>query len=331
MKKTLLFLVFSLYLSAQKTQFIYLSQNIKDQKELTKSLTFIDNRLDKEIGTINAKKGPVELKFDSDDVKYEVEQWFVGDNKNAKGNNDVVILLEELKIFENPENQSPLLKTKISGFLKRDDKYYFVSRYENVDGFDSKSTPRSVSTKIAYNIANLIKDTYTKFLIGLPIPESELYNYESFLLKNLKVFNTHPLNEGIYEDYKDFRDQKIKPGYHTVKNKNNEIVKIMNGQDSRVNNLDLFGFVEDGIPYKITPAGYLEIFRDEKGLFILSNRAELFPEHTNDLTVGLMMGGGIVGAVIGVAIDSKSRKNRKNLGFYSIYIDSLTGDYVFDK
>lgn len=105
MKKILLFFVFPMLLSAQNIQFIYLSQNIKDQKELTKSLTFIDNRLDKEIGAINSKRGPVELKFDSDDVKFEVEKWFAGDNKNAKGNNDVVILLEELKIFETPKEK----------------------------------------------------------------------------------------------------------------------------------------------------------------------------------------------------------------------------------
>lgn len=180
-------------------------------------------------------------------------------------------------------------------------------------------------------MANLIKDTYTKFLIGLPIPEAELKYYESFLLKNLKVFNTNPLNEGIYEGYRDFRDQKIKLGYHTVKNKNNQIVKIENEQNSRVNDLNLFGFVEDGIPYKITPAGYLEIFRDEKGLYIISNRAELFPENTNSASIGLAIGGGIIGAVIGAVIDSQTRKNGKDLGFYNVYIDSLTGDYVFHK
>ena len=331
MKKTLLLLVFSVFLSAQNTQPIYLSQNIKDKKELTKSLTFIDHRLDKEIGTINSKKGPVEIKFDSDDVKYEVEKWFAGDNKNAKGNNDFVILLEELKISENPEDKIPLLKTKISSFLKRNDKYYFVNRYENVDGFNPKSTPGSVSTKIAFNMANLIKDSYSKLPIGLPIPEEQLLNYESFLLKNLKVFNTNPLTEGVYESYKDFGDLKVKPGYHTAKNKKNEIVKIENENNLRVKDLDLFGFVEDGIPYKITPVGYLEIFRDEKGLYVVSNRAELFPQNSSGLTVGLMMGGGILGAAIGVAIDSQSRKNRADLGFYNVYIDSFTGDYVFEK
>ncbi len=331
MKKTLLFLVFSMFLSAQNTQRIYLSQNIKDKKELSKSLTFIDNRLDKEIGTIDTRKGPVEIKFDSDDVKSEVEKWFTDDNKKPKGNNDFVILLEELNISENPEDKSPLLKTKISSFLKRNDTYYFVNRYENVDGFNPKAAPSAVSTKIAYNMADMVRESYTKLPIGLPIPEAELLNYETFLIKNLKVFNANPLPEGVYESYKDFLELKAKPGYHTAKNKKNEIVKIENEKNLRVKDLDYFGFVEDGIPYKITPVGYLEIFRDEKGLYVVSNRAELFPQNSSGLSVGLMMGGGILGAAIGVAIDSQSRKNRQDLGFYNVYLDSFTGNYVFEK
>ena len=329
MKKTLLFLVFSLFLSAQNTQFIYLSQNIKDKKEQTKSLTFIDNRSDKQIGAVKIKKGSVELKFDSDDVKYEVENWFTGDNKNAKGENEVVILLEELKILESPEDKSILLKTKISSFLKKNNQYYLLNRYENVDGFDSKSTPRAVSTKIAFNMANLINNSYSKIIISSAIPGEELHHYESFLLKNYKVFNTDILTEGVYENFVDFRNQKVMAGYHTVKNKDSEFVYIEN--EKGVRDLDVFGFVEDGIPYKITTAGNFEIFRDEKGLYILSNRAELFPENTNGVSVGLMMGGGVLGAVIGIAIDSKIRKNNKNKSFYNVYIDSLTGDYVFSK
>lgn len=331
MKSILLFLVFSICVSAQHTQIIDLNQNIKDKKGLTKSLSFIDHRTDKEIGSINSRKGSVEIKFATDDLKGEVANWFSSDNKNAKGNNDLVILLEELKMFETQEDKNPRLKTKVSSFIKRNDKYYFINRYENVDAFTQKPIPHTVSFKIADNIATLIRDSYTKIPISLPIYEAEIFNYESVLMKNLKVFNTIPLTEGVYENYKDFRDQNTKVGYHTVKNKKNEIVRIENEQNLRVADLDLFCFVDNGIAYKITPVGYLEIFRDEKGLYIISNKAELFPQNSSGATVGLMIGGGLAGVAIGMIIDSQTRKNRSDSDFYNIYIDSFTGDYVFEK
>lgn len=331
MRKTLLFLILSLYLSAQNTQVIDLNQNIKDKKGLTKSLSFLDHRGDKEIGSINSRKGSVEIRFATDDLKSGVENWFTADNKNTKGNNDLVVLLEELKIFETQEDKNPRLKTKVSSFLKRNNKYYFVNRYENVDAFTQKSIPHTVSFKIADNIATLIRDSYTKIPISLPIPEADIFNYEPVLMNNLKVFNTIPLTEGIYENYKDFRDQNNKVGYHTVKNKKNEIVRIENEQNLRVADLDLFGFVDSGIAYKITPIGYLEIFRDEKGLYIVSNRGELFPQNSSATTVGLMMGGGLASVAIGMIIDSQIRKNRSDSDFFNIYIDSFTGDYVFEK
>ena len=331
MRKTLLFLMFSLVLSAQNTQSIDLNQSIKDKKGLTKSVTFIDHRPDQEIGNIISKKESVAIKFATSDLKSEVEKWFTEDNKNSKGNNDIVILLEQLKIFETQPSGNPALKTKISSFLKRNDKYYFVNRFENVDAFTLKSTPSAVSYKIALNLATLIRNSYTKLPIGSAIPEGEIFNYDSVLMKSLKLFNTNPLTEGVYENYKSFRELNPKIEYHTVKNKKNEIVRIANNQDLRVADMDLFGFVDDGIPYKITPIGYLEIFKDEKGLYIISNRGELMPQNSSGATVGIMMGGGIAGVAIGMIIDSQTRKNRNDLGFYNVYIDSFTGDYVYEK
>lgn len=45
MYKIFFFLIISICISAQKTEFIKLDQNIKDRKSLTKSLTLIDERI----------------------------------------------------------------------------------------------------------------------------------------------------------------------------------------------------------------------------------------------------------------------------------------------
>lgn len=330
MRITLLFLLSCLWFTAQKTKNIELNKNIKDKKGLTKSLTFIDHRADQFIGTINYHDEPVELKLESEDSKSLFEKWYSDDNKNAKGNAEISVILEELKVEYTAEGY-PIAKTKIASFLKRNDKYYFVNRYENADAFLARSTPNTISDQIALNIANFIIESYTKTPIGIGIPDNEILNYESFLTDKIKIYQNNPLTEGVYADYKSFRDQIPMRDYHTVKNKKGEIVRIENENNLRVRDLDLFGFVENGIPYKVTPVGYLEIFKDEKGMYIVSNKSELIPQNTGGMTVGLMMGGGIAGVAIGLLIDSQSRKNRPDSGFYNVYLDSFTGDYSYEK
>ncbi len=86
-------------MTAQKVEFIKLSQNIKYKFSRTKSLTLIDNRPDKNVGTLTYKGEPVEIKFTNENVKNYIESWFADDNK-TRGNNDIALLLEEIKINE---------------------------------------------------------------------------------------------------------------------------------------------------------------------------------------------------------------------------------------
>lgn len=330
MRITLIFLLFCLWFTAQKTKNIELNKNIKDKKGHTKSLTFIDQRTDHFIGFINYHDEPVELKLAAEDSKSLFEKWYSDDNKNAKGSAEITVILEELKVEYTPEKY-PIAKIKIASFLKRNDKYYFVNRYQNVDSFFARSTPNTISDQIAVNIADFIVESYTKTPIGIGIPENEILNYEMFLNDKIKIYQNNPLIEGVYGDYKSFRDQVPMADYHTVKNKKGEIVRMENKNNLRVRDLDLFGFVDQGIPYKITPVGYLEIFKDKKGMYIVSNKSELIPQNSGGMTVGLMMGGGIGAVAIGLLIDSQSRKNRPDSGFYNVYIDSFTGDYSYEK
>ena len=69
MKQILLFFLFSGMVFAQKTQFIQLTQSIKDKNKIAKSLTLIDRRDDKTIGTVSHRKEPYELKFEEENLE----------------------------------------------------------------------------------------------------------------------------------------------------------------------------------------------------------------------------------------------------------------------
>lgn len=330
MKNFLLFLFLSNFLVAQNTKVIELSQNIKDRKDQIKSLTLMDLRTDRDIGTITYHKKPVTLIFEADQAKSAFENWFLSDNKRPVGNKEIFLLLENLKI-QNTSDGIPIVTLKISSFLKVKDHFYFINRYDNAQSFLQSSTPKTISDQISRTISDFIKDSYRNLPIGISIPETEISNYDHYLTKILPVFNTNPLKEGVYDDFKNFSAQKPIADYHVVKNKKQEIVRIENDENLKITNNDLYAFVDNGIAYKVTPVGFLEIFKDEKGLYLVTNKEELMPKTKGSLILGAAIIGGIAGATIGILIDSQSRKNRSDNGFYNVYLDSLTGDYRFEK
>ncbi len=60
-------------MTAQKVEFIKLNQNIKDKFSRTKSLTVIDNRADKNPGTVTYKGEHIQIKFTDENVKNYIE------------------------------------------------------------------------------------------------------------------------------------------------------------------------------------------------------------------------------------------------------------------
>ena len=273
MKHILLFVLLSNFFIAQNTKVIELTPNIKDRKDQTKSFTLIDIRAEQNIGSVIYHNDSVAFIFEGNSAKSAFENWFLSDNKKPSGNKEINILLESLIIQNSPEG-IPVLTMKISSFMKVNDKFYFINRYYNAQSFFRNSTPKTISDQISRTIADFIKETYTKLPISIGIPEAEISNYDSYMAKTLPVLNTIPLKEGVYDDYKSFRDQKPIAAYHVVKNKKQEMVRIENAENVKVLNDDLFALVDNGIAYKITPMGYLEIFKDEKGLYLLTNKEE---------------------------------------------------------
>lgn len=345
MRKLFFFFLLSSLWSAQKTEIIKINDNLRDRKGLTKSLTFIDNRSDKNIGSIPDKKDIVELKFATNDLQGLIENKFREDNKTM-GNNDIVLMLEDLKVYEEQDNNRTFTyakaRIKLSSFIKRNDKYYFIGRYSNVIVCNP-----NITVHPSIFLAGQISEIFTQFIKasyypninpGYYIPENEIDRYEEYLNKEYKAFNNPVLKEGIYTNFQEFRNQNPNPEYSLKKNKKGKVVQLIDkGLETSLSKL--YCYVENGIAYKTTPVGFDEIKKDNKGFYIYSSRTNLFASaQTGGLFVGAVAGG-LVGALIGAAIDSSSNTNAgavQGVGFRStmesnVYLDSLTGSYIFEK
>lgn len=334
MKKIIIFLLLAGALSAQKTEIIKLDKNIKDKNSRTKSLSLIDTRTDKDLGTLVYKGEPVQMKFSNEDLKSHIETWFADDNK-ARGNNDITMLLEEVKISSFQNTGLAKVKIKVSSFINRGGKYFFINRYYNTLSFNSKLTPnipREVSSSVSDLLSSFINESYSHTVLSTPIPEADLNNYEAILEKNMKWMTSSELTNGVYKDFRSLADQKPTIGYYAEKNKKGKVIGVKDKNNLVVLNEEVYGYIEDGKVYLLTPVGYLEVQKDDKGYYIVSSRQELYPKNNNTGAMVGAMAGGIVGALIGAAIDSGSKTGRNaNTTLSHVYIDSLTGAYIFEK
>jgi hypothetical protein len=263
MKKILAFILFSVLISAQKVELIKLDQNIKDKNGRTKSLTFVDNRTDKTIGTITDKDETAEIKFADENLKSHIESWFLNDNKKL-GNTDIVVMLEELKVYDEQDRNKDFpyakLKIRISSFLKRNDKYYFINRFDNVIVCNPKITShaqRYLVPRISDIITEFIKASYSNTISGSFIPENEINNYNEYLGKNYKAFNNPELKDGVYTSFKSFYNQEPNADYSTEKNRKGKVVRLMqNGIQTSLS--EMYCYVEGGKAYKLTPVGSMK-------------------------------------------------------------------------
>lgn len=335
MKKIVLFLLLSASLAAQQVEFIKLNQNIKDKFSRTKSLTLIDNRADKNLGTVTYKGETIQMKFFNEDLKIYVETWFAGDNK-TRGNNDITLLLEEIKMDNFKNTGLARAKIKISSFINRNGKYYFINRYNSSVDFNSKITPnipKLVSSTIETIFSSLINDSYAHIAFSIPIQGSELNNYETIVKKNIKFLNAPELTNGVYKDFRSLSILKPETGYHVEKNKKGKVTGVKDSENLLLSGEYVFAYIEEGKIFRLTPVGFLEMQKDDKGYFVFSSRLELFPPQNGNS--GAMIGamtGGLVGALIGSALlDSGAGRRDNSNNLSKIYIDQLTGEYTFEK
>jgi len=337
MKKIILFLMFSCFLTAQKIQYIELKNNIKDKNHIAKSFTLLDKRKDKTIGIVSHRKDPYEVKFEKDDLEKLFTEWFAENNKET-GKTDYYLILEELAVKDIPAERSQMghLQMKMVTFLKRNDKYYFLKKFNISKDYmqrDHAYITRAIAARISAELSNIINDSYDVKALNYPIAENELEDYEKNIKEKMPIYKADSLTNGVYMDFRSFVDQKKDLELIVRKNNEGKIkgVKRIDGYD---NFKDYFAVIDNGIAYKKTPTCLIEIEKDEEGYFITAAAEELFPEQTNYYVAGA--GGGLITALAVSVIDlAISRIRKQNAKYYRVGIDMLTGEYIlpanFDK
>lgn len=333
MKQILLFLLFSGLLFAQKTETIDLSKSIKNNKNSVKTFTVIDQRPNKEIGSIIFHKDQVNIIFKNNAVT-DIKDWFYKDNQ-VGGVDELVLLLENIEISEDKKEKYSIgkLNLRASTFIKKEDGYHFLYRKDTVATISSRTTPylaQSLSKKITLIFTDLLRKSYPKIPWEFAVSENELSDYAVLLKEKLDIFKTDKLKDGVYKDYYSFFTNNPEPGFTLKTNDKGIVTKALNGEEKK-GIRHFYAFVHNGIAFKNIPVGYVEIFKNDRGLFIEVKSSELFPEtSTNGAMIG-GMAGGLIGGVIGAVIDVGIHSKRKGVSGSEVYLDPFTGDYILPE
>jgi len=333
MKKILFFLLASIFVIAQKTETINLSKSIKDSRNIYSSFTVIDQRESPEIGGVQFHNDQVNIVFENN-ASGDIKDWFTKYNKLGSGE-QLVFLIEKITISEEKKDKFQMgkLDFRASTFIKKEDGYHFLFRKDTVATVSSRETPymaQSLAKKVALICADLLKDSYRKMSWEFSISESELANYEVLLKDKLDILKTEALKEGVYKDSHSFFTNNLESGFTLQTNDKGIVTKAVNG-DEKKQIRNFYAFVHNGIPYKVIPVGYTEIFKNEKGLFIEARKEDLFPEGSSNAVAIGAAAGGLVGGLIAVAIDASFPKKKRGIPEYEVYLDPLTGNYILPE
>ncbi|WP_312075101.1 hypothetical protein [Chryseobacterium sp.] len=334
MRKVLFFFLATTLMCAQKTETIKLSQSVKSKKINYKSFTVIDERENQEIGSVMYHKDQVNLVFENNADK-DFKDWFYSDNP-VRGNDELVLLLENIKLSEDKHEKFSIGKLEIraSTFLKKDDGYHLLYRKDTLATVSTRTTPylaQSLAKKFSLTFSELLKGSYEAKPWEIPVSEDELPNYATILKDKLDIYKTDDLKEGVYKDYYSFFTHNPEPGFTIETDKKGIATKAVNG-DNKIPIRYYYAFVHNGVPYKVIPLGYVEIFKDDKGLFIEVKKEELYPQtysSSNAMVGGAV--GGLVGSLVGAAIDASAARKRQAVTGSEVFLDPLTGHYVLPE
>lgn len=337
MKKILFLLLISINIFAQKSINIPLKQSIKDKTKMAKSLTVLDFREDKTIGDIIYRKDTFNIQFEEQDLKNKIETWFDEDNK-TKGNKEFYFVIDKIKVSQIPNGKSFTSKIELNfaSFIKKLDKYYFVNRTKKsiiIKPTPNDEMPRLVASKIGFTLTKFITNTYDEPESKMAINESDLTTYEAALNAQIKSLQTDKLTDGVYKDFTKFSNQETEKNYFVKKNKKGEVTGVGDIEGYDVFRKNVYAYVENGVPYLLTPVSFWQMQKDEKGFYLYATREILNPEHQNNAIFVGVLAGGIVGGIVGGIIDASITNGKKDekKDFYNIYIDSLTGELLYEK
>lgn len=333
MKQIFILLLFSVKIMAQEKETINLSKSIKNDKNSIKTFTVIDQRPNKDIGSVMYHKDQVNVVFENNAEK-DITDWFYKNNP-VRGKDNFVLLLENIEITEDKKEKYSIgkLNLRASTFIKKEDGYHLIYRKDTAATVSSRTTPylaQSLSKKITVIFTDLIKNSYQKTPWEFNVSGNELTNYATLLKEKLEIFKTEKLNDGVYRDYYSFFTNRPEPGFILKTNDKGVVTKAINGEEKEPIRR-FYAFVHNGIAYKNIPVGYVEIFKNEQGLFIEAKKSDLFPETSSNGAMIGGMAGGLVGAVIGAVIDASIQKKRSGVTGPEVYLDPFTGNYILPE
>lgn len=326
-----LFLLLPLFAFSQKTQEIYVMGTIKDKSNTTKNVSVLDLRESKDLGTVTFKGKPVEFIFPKNDAELFVSEWFAKFNKDPKGTNNIVLVLEKLLFANNLTEDGKNHFTadfRASTFLEKEGQYFFLSRVNNLytPKQDFPENPTGIALTVTQLFQSLLNQSYNKTPSTLALSKESLSDYESFLIPSLAANKNAELASGIYSDFESFFSQSPLLGYELVRNSNNEVKSAKKGEET-IPSYKMFAYVDGKKAHLNTAGGFLELEKDDKGFFVTSNEGTLNPAQMNS-TYGMF---GLIGAGIGAIETSAKNKSARKLPTSKIYIDPLSGKYIYGK
>ncbi|AYN00817.1 hypothetical protein [Chryseobacterium sp. 3008163] len=340
MKKIIriIFILFSVICFAQGEEIIKERGNLSNPKgNIYKSLEVIDQREDKKIG---------EMPFGDDKKVREIvfpvtanaflSKWYT-DSNHKGGKHELILVLKKLKttIGETSSKETEAdVEFSAQTFLKEGDRYSFLYKKDTVYSFKSKNISDVVVKNIPVVFAMFMKKTFTKKADDKFVTSDALADYESYVKSNSEAYTSSQLKDGIYLDHQSFLHQAPLQGkYIFERNGKGDVTKAIkdeNGKKDKISAHEMFAYIENGKIYKHTFSGFMEVFKNEKGFYLMSNRGNILPVKPSSFSVGV--GGVYNGIAIGLVsvIDRSIIQNKmKRDEIMEIYIDPLTGEYDF--
>lgn len=323
-----LFLFIPLLFFCQKTAEIPTLGSLRDNSNTFSKITVLDQREDKNIGTVNFKNKEYQFVFKNNDVEKYLTEWFNKSN-TTNGASEVVVLLEELKIVNEPvdEKNNFAVKFKASSFLEKNGDYLFLNRINSITGpGEYPQNIPGISFRVSDLFKFLLKNSYTASPSNIVLTKEDLKSYDLKITADLPAIKASSLADGLYKTSESFFSQTPSQGYEIIRNNSGEVTKFKSSRET-LPSFKIFAFVENGKAQLYTAGGFFDLEKDDNGFYITTNEATLFPAQMNP-TYGMF---GLIGAGIG-AIDTHAKNKKAQKGdTYKIYIDALTGKYILGK
>lgn len=323
----------STFLFCQKKEVIKLKGNIANSRgKVFKSLNVLDQRESKQIGIIpfGAENELREVTFSST-PEIDFAKWY-SENNQSGGNKELILILKKLKLSVGEtikEDTKGAIQLSVQTFEKVNDEYHFIYKKDTIYTFLDDKISETLVDKVPVFFSQIIKKTYSVKPSSLKVTFNEVKDYENFVKRNSVIFTNSERKDGIYLSHTSFFNQEPEQGnYILERNKKGEVVQAVKeekGKKEKISEYKMYAYIERGIMYKRTLAGFIPINKNDKGFFVISNIGELFPAESNVVTGNFGLVGGIAGAIETNERQKKLKKQEKT----EIYIDPLTGNYVF--